>query len=79
MVSAKAISIGILVVLLILTIVYIIVIFEAAKNQTLIFAPYTPPDPTVSHFRPLGEIRELTQEEIDRRNEIIAQTRPTDN
>ncbi|MEM2986600.1 MAG: hypothetical protein QXV60_00665 [Nitrososphaerota archaeon] len=65
------ISVGILVFILIVMIVYSILMFEFYKNHTFIFSPYKPPDPPVKFFRPLGEVIPMTQEEIETRNNII--------
>lgn len=69
--ASKAWGIGILVTLLIIVIIYAIVMFETFKNQSFIFTPYIPPTPPSNHFYPLGDVRPLTQEEIDQRNRVI--------
>jgi len=68
--SSKGISVGILISILVIIIVYVLVMFELYRNQKFIFAPYVPPSPPNS-FYPLGTITPMTQEEIDRRNNII--------
>lgn len=70
--STSRISIMILILLLITIIVYMLVLFETHKNNTFIFAPYTPPkNPPNNGFYPLGKITPLTQEQKDARNQII--------
>lgn len=71
--TGQGISIGILIFILLLIIVYVIVLFEAFKQQKFIFSPYIPPSPPKEQnaFYPLGNVRPLTQEEIDNRNRII--------
>jgi hypothetical protein len=66
----KHISVGILVTLLILMVIYIIVIFVCFNKKTFIFAPYTPAPPPESSkpFYPLGEITPLSPEEICTKN-----------
>lgn len=64
-------SIGIIVFILLVSIAYVLVLFECYKNKTFIFAPYTAPPPPANTFYPLGEIIPLTQEQIDQRNTII--------
>jgi len=70
--SSKAISIIILIFILISIIIYSIAMFEFATNQTFVFTPYVqgPIDKPVIY--PLGTIRELTPEEINERNNVIA-------
>jgi hypothetical protein len=69
----KNISVIILLVIIVLIIIYGIVLFETYKNQTFIFSQYTPPPPPTSQnaFYPLGNVTQLTQEEIEQRNAII--------
>lgn len=71
--SSTAICIWILIFILIVIIVYVIVMFELYKNQSFIFAKYTPPPPpsSANAFYPLGKVTPMTQEQIDRRNAII--------
>ena len=69
--DGKLISIGIIIFIFILMIIYIIVMFELYKRDLFIFAPYTPPTPKTKHFYPLGSVTKMTQEEIERRNEVI--------
>lgn len=70
-VNSREISIGILIFLLILIIIYSIILFELYKQKRFIFSTYTPPTPPGSFFYPLKSVRPLSQEEIDTRNRII--------
>lgn len=67
----KSVSVGIIIFLLVVVIIYAIVLFELYKTKSFIFADYVPQTPPGDHFYPLGSIRPLTQEEIDNRNRII--------
>lgn len=69
--GTKGISIGILISILVVMIIYVLVIFELYRKQTFIFAPYTPPPAPANAFYPLGSVRPMTQDEIDTRNDII--------
>lgn len=69
--TVRAWSIGIIITILLIIIIYAIVIFETFKYKTFIFAPYVRPTPPGPHFFPLGSVRPLTQEEINQRNAII--------
>lgn len=71
--SAKAITIAIAIVIIIIMIIYILVIFELYKSRSFIFETYTPKSPpsNLYPFYPLGEVRQMTQEEIDQRNDLI--------
>lgn len=71
MMSTSAISIGILIFVLLVMIIYAIAMFELYKKDAFIFTPYKQPSPPPNTFRPLGTITPLTQEEINQRNEII--------
>lgn len=71
MVTSTNISVAIIIFLLIGIIIYAIVLFEMYKTKAHIFADYTPPTPPSNYFYPLGGVRPLTQEEIDRKNRII--------
>ena len=68
--TIKHVSIGILVTLLILMVIYIILMFEWFKNKKFVFAPYVVPAPPdgSNPFYPTGEIQDLTPEEICIRN-----------
>lgn len=52
-------------------IIYVLIIYLMYTNSSYIFLPYEQPEPPEESFFPLGEIRPLSQEEIDARNEII--------
>lgn len=69
--STRGISVGILIFILISMIVYVIVLFELYKQQTFIFAPYTPPTPPSNYFYPLGKVTPLTPVQIEQRNAVI--------
>lgn len=69
--ASKGISIGILIFILFIMIVYVIVMFELYKRQKFIFSPYTPPPAPPNSFYPLGTVTPMTQEEIEARNAII--------
>jgi hypothetical protein len=71
MVSTTAISVGILIVVLVIMIVFALVMLETYKNDTFVFTPYTPPPPPANTFFPLGNVTPLTQEEIEARNAVI--------
>lgn len=69
--TVRAWSIGIVIAILLLIIIYAVALFETYKYRTFIFAPYVRPTPPGPHFFPLGNVRPLTQEEIEQRNAII--------
>ena len=50
--------------------VYMIAMFELYKERKFIFSPYNVSKPSDA-FYPLGQITQLTQEEIDTRNAVI--------
>ena len=75
--STKAISVGILIFVLLVIIIYVIVMFELYKNKAFIFSPFTPSPPPANSFYPLGSVTPMTQEEIDQRNAIITASRGT--
>jgi hypothetical protein len=75
----NGISIIILISIFIILIVYAILIFEFGKNRTWIFAPYVPPAPSAPHVYPLGEIIQLTAEQIIERNCTICRVIECDN
>ena len=64
-------SVGIIIAMVIVVIIYALVLFECYKSKTFLFAPYAQPTPPGSYFYPLGSVTQLTQEEIDQRNQII--------
>jgi len=68
--SVKAISLGILVTLIIILVVYIILMFEWYKNQTVVFSPYTPGAPPADQdpYYPISNIQPMSQEQICTRN-----------
>ena len=72
-VDTKKISIGILIVMGIIAIIYFIVLFECYKSKTFIYADYTPPPPPADQhaFYPLGLITPLDPEEIAARSDYI--------
>ena len=69
--GTRGFSIGILITILIIMIIYVIFIFEMYRKKEFIFSPYTPPPAPVNAFYPLGSVRPMTQDEINTRNEII--------
>lgn len=71
--SKKEISIGVLILILVIIMVYSLVMYELFRRQSFIFAPYEPPAPPADlyPFHPLGNVTPMTQEEIDTRNQII--------
>lgn len=71
--SSKQISIGALIFVLVVIMVYSVVMFELYRREKFIFGPYEPPTPPAEKnpFHPLGSVRPMTQDEIDHRNEII--------
>ena len=69
--TTKGISVAILIFILLIIIIYVIVLFELYKQKRSIFSTYTPPTPPSPFFYPLGNVRPMSQEEIDRRNAII--------
>lgn len=72
---SKDISIGILITILIIIAIYVFVMFEFYKHKGFIFAPYEPVNGDGGPiFYPLGKIIQLTQEQIDHRNEIIRES-----
>ena len=70
--GTRGFSIGIMIFIFVVAIIYVIVLFELYKQKRFIFAPYVPPTPPAPFFYPLGKITPLTQEEIDHRNAVIA-------
>jgi hypothetical protein len=68
--AIKGISIGVLVTLIIILVVYIVLMFEWYKNRTVVFAPYTPPAPPADQnaFYPISNVQPMSQEDICRRN-----------
>ena len=74
----KWFSIGIFVTVLILSIIYVIFIFECYHNKILIFKPYVSPPLKSNAFYPLGTITALTPQQIQERqdmyNDYINQT-----
>ncbi len=69
--GTKGVSIGILIGILVIIIIYAIFMFEMYRKQQFIFAPYTPPPAPANAFYPLGSVRPMTQDEINTRNEVI--------
>lgn len=73
MVDTKKISVGILVGVIIISIVYFIILFECYKQQTFVFAPYQrpPPPDSMKPFFPLGTITPMSPELYQERNQYI--------
>ena len=71
MISNTTWSVIILVVIFLIMVGYIIVIYELYKNQIGLFAPYVPPPGPPNSFYPLGSIKQLTPEQIVKKNQII--------
>lgn len=71
MLSAKVISFIIVVLLILVSIIYLAVIFEFYKKKEYIFSPYIPSTPPASSFHPLGSVTPLTPQQIEDRNAII--------
>lgn len=68
--AIKGISIGILVTLILILIVYIVLMFEWYKNKTVVFSPYTPSPPPDSQnaYYPISNVTPMDQDDICRRN-----------
>lgn len=69
--ASTTVSVILVIVMLLILIGYIIAMFEFAKNKSFIFAPYKPTPRLEKYFYPLNGVTPLTQEEIDKRNELI--------
>jgi hypothetical protein len=71
--DTKKISVGILIVMGIISIIYFIVLFECYKNKTFIYADYVPPPPPADQnpFFPLGQITPLDPEQVAARSDYI--------
>ncbi len=64
-------SIGIMVFIIVIMIIYAVVMFEMYRRKQFIFADYVIPDPPGVSFRPQGSIKALTADEIAHRNKVI--------
>lgn len=69
--SSTLISFILIIIIFVLVIIYAIVMYEMAKNKTGIFSLYKP-EPTFDALRPMGETIPLTQEDIDKRVNLVA-------
>ena len=71
--TARNLSVGLIVFMLVIAIVYGIVLYVLYQNQSYIFSVYVPPDPPSNQnaYYPLGSVTPLTAEEIQNRNDII--------
>lgn len=58
----RGISIGILVALILILVIYVIILFEMYKGKWGIFAPYVAPN-LPNSFHPLGGVVQLTPQE----------------
>lgn len=72
-VDTKKISVGILIAMGIIAIIYFIVLFECYKSKTFIYAEYIPPPPPADQnpYFPLGTITALDSSEIADRSKFI--------
>uniref|UniRef100_A0A6C0JSH8 Uncharacterized protein n=1 Tax=viral metagenome TaxID=1070528 RepID=A0A6C0JSH8_9ZZZZ len=60
------------IILAVLVAAYFVVLFETYRNNTFIFSKDNiAPDPSLNAFYPTGDITQLTQDEIDRRQEFV--------
>lgn len=66
-----------LLVLLVIILVYCAVLFWWYRQKKGLFAPYSPPPPPAAQrpFYPTGDIIPLTEEQIEDRDELIAESR----
>lgn len=55
--------------------IYIIYIYETYQNKTGLFKPYVPSPPSNS-CNPLGGVRKLTPQEIEKRKQILSNAPP---
>jgi hypothetical protein len=62
---------GIIIFILVVSLVYVIVMFEMAKSKTGIFSKYVIPTPPESFFHPLGDVTPMTPDEIRIKNTVI--------
>jgi hypothetical protein len=72
-IDTKKISVGILIVMGLVAIIYFIVLFECYKHKTFIYSDYVPPPPPADQnaFYPLGTITHLNPDEVAARSDYI--------